>query len=96
MRGYFGKGYHLFLDNYYSSPKLYVDLFDLKVGATFTLRANRKGVPQALKDKRVDKGHVSTMKNENLIISKYHDRKIVYLTLSQTSPGFYVSAKQVF
>ena len=79
MRGYFGKGYHLFMDNYYSSPKLYVDLFDLEVGATGTLRANRKGVPQALKDKRVDKGHVSTMKNENLIISKYHDRKIVYL-----------------
>ena len=62
MRGYFGKGYHLFMDNYYSSPKLYVDLFDLEVGATGTLRANRKGVPQTLKDKRVDKGHVSTMK----------------------------------
>ena len=38
MRDYFGKAYHLYMDNYYSSPKLYVDLFDLEVGAAGTLR----------------------------------------------------------
>ena len=54
MRNYFGKGYHLFMDNYYSSPKLYIDLYDLEVGATETLRPNRKGVPQ-LKTKRLRK-----------------------------------------
>ena len=79
MRNYFGKGYHLFMDNYYSSPKLYIDLYDLEVGATGTLRPNRKGVPQLLKDKKVEKSNVCTMKNKNLIITKYHDRKIVYL-----------------
>ena len=79
MRNYYGQGYHLFMDNYYSSPKLYVDLKDLIVGATGTLRANRKGVPQAIKDKHVDKNNTYTMKNRDLIITKYHDRKIVYL-----------------
>ena len=79
MRNYFGKGYHLFMDNYYSSPKLYIDLYDLEVGATGTLCPIRKGVPQLLKDKKVEKSNVCTMKNKNLIITKYHDRKIVYL-----------------
>ena len=79
MRNYFGQGYHLYMDNYYSSPKLFVDLNDLGVGATGTLRANRKGVPQALKDKQVAKGETYTMKNRNLMITKYHDRKVVHL-----------------
>lgn len=79
MRGYFNQGYILFMDNYYSSPKLYIDLLFCGCRATGTLRANRKGVPRALKDKAVAKGDMSTMINDKLIITKFHDRKIVYL-----------------
>ncbi|XP_062615415.1 piggyBac transposable element-derived protein 4-like [Saccostrea cucullata] len=52
MRGYFGQGYILYMDNYYSSPQLYTDLFVLGCGATGTLRVNRKGIPQRIKDKK--------------------------------------------
>lgn len=79
MRGYFGQGYTLYMDNYYSSPKLYVDLWTVGVGASGTLRANRKGVPQKIKDKKVEKGETFTMNNGNLMLTKFHDRKIVYL-----------------
>ncbi|XP_061188017.1 piggyBac transposable element-derived protein 4-like [Saccostrea echinata] len=79
MRGYFGQGYILYMDNYYSSPKLYTDLFVLGCGATGTLRVNRKGIPQRIKDKKVDKGDMFSMCNDELVLVKYHDRKVVYL-----------------
>ena len=79
MRNYFGQGYRLFVDNYYSSPILFSDLWLLGCGATGTLRANRRGVPQAIKDAAVTKGQTHTMSNGNLSLMKFHDRKVVHL-----------------
>ncbi|XP_013420996.1 piggyBac transposable element-derived protein 4-like [Lingula anatina] len=82
MRGYFGQGYILYMDNYYSSPKLYKDLFSLGCGATGTLRANRKGVPQKILNTKVSKGEQFTMNNGTLLITvpnTGHDRKVVHL-----------------
>jgi len=79
LRGYFGQGYIIYMDNYYSSPKLYTDLWVVGVGASGTLRANRKGVPQRIKDRTVEKGSTFTMHNDNLMLTKFHDRKVVHL-----------------
>jgi hypothetical protein len=79
MRGYFGQGYILYMDNYYSSPKLYMDLFRLGCGATGTLRVNRKGIPKRIKEKKTKKGDMIPMNNDELLLVKYHDRKVVYL-----------------
>ena len=80
MRNYYGKGYILYMDNYYSSPTLYWDLWDLGVGASGTLRANRKGVPQIAKDKILrEKGETYFMHNKHLLLVKYNDKKVVYL-----------------
>ena len=87
MRDYFGKGYIIYMDNYYSSPTLYWDLYDLGVGASGTLRVNRKGVPQAAKDKVLRaKGDTYCMNNKHLKLVKYNDRKVVYL-LSTVEKG---------
>lgn len=42
-RGYYGKGHILYCDNYYSSPRLFLDLWGLGMAATGTVRSNRKG-----------------------------------------------------
>ena len=83
MRNYFGKlGYIIYI--YYSSPQLYWDLWDLGVGASGPLRANRKGVPQVAKDKTpTAKGETFCVHNKDL---KYNDRKVVYL-LSTVEKG---------
>lgn len=47
--GLFNKGYHLFVDNFYTSPTLAEYLYSKRTLLTGTLRSNRKGVPQMLK-----------------------------------------------
>jgi hypothetical protein len=43
--GFFEKGCNLYCDNYYTSPQLFWDLFQLGVNATGTVRSNRCGIP---------------------------------------------------
>lgn len=43
------KGYHLYVDNFYTSPVFAEYFFPQKTLLTGTLRANRKGVPAMLK-----------------------------------------------
>src|SRR6218665_265623 len=47
----FGKGYCIFLDNWYSSPALYRQLALNKTDAVGTVRLNRKNMPLDLKKK---------------------------------------------
>ena len=48
MNGMFRQGYHLLVDNFYSSPQLFSDLYDKGCMATGTVRKNRKGFPSGL------------------------------------------------
>ncbi|XP_067218724.1 piggyBac transposable element-derived protein 4-like [Chanodichthys erythropterus] len=41
-----GSGYHVYMDNFYTSPKLLKDLFAMKFGACGTYRDNRKDCPR--------------------------------------------------
>lgn len=87
MRDLFGQGYQLYVDNYYSSPTLFSDLRVLGVTATGTLRTNRKGVPQELKDKKLqNKGDKFVMNDGSLMAMKWYDRKpVVVLSSIHTS-----------
>ena len=76
---YLDKGHNLYVDNYYTSPVLFQDLFDRSTGACGTLRANRRGVPTRLKEKQLAKGESMAMTNGTLQLLKWHDRKVVYL-----------------
>ena len=56
-------GYHLGLDNYFSSPKLFFHLFDKQTTATGTVRSNRKGRPdKSSQQSRQTSKHVSAEK----------------------------------
>lgn len=86
MRGFFGRGHILYCDNYYSSPQLFLDLWELGVGATGTVRPNRKGIPQLIKDARLPhKGDIAVANCGTLSVTKYHDSKMVLLLSTVSS-----------
>lgn len=43
------KGYHLYTDNFYSSPDLFIKLKGRNIGASGTVRSNRLGLPREVK-----------------------------------------------
>lgn len=52
LDGLHGRGHVAVTDNFFTSPKLFVDLLESGTYGRDTLRANRIGLPSALIDKR--------------------------------------------
>ena len=80
MNGMFRQGYHLFVDNFYSSPQLFSDLYDKGCMATGTVRENRKGFPTGLANsmtKKEVRGSIRWFRKENLVFLKWRDTKDV-------------------
>src|SRR6218665_3326188 len=48
-------GHHVYMDNYFSSPSLFVELKANQLGACGTLRRNRMGVPDKVKKTKLKK-----------------------------------------
>ncbi|XP_026158718.1 activating transcription factor 7-interacting protein 1 isoform X2 [Mastacembelus armatus] len=75
-----GSGYHVYMDNFYTSPKLLTDLFALKFGACGTYRDNRKDCPQnaanSLTNKSV-RGSIRWIRDGHLVFVKWMDTREV-------------------
>ena len=85
LDGYFNAGHDLYCDNYYTSPTLFLHLFNRRMGATGTMRV-RKGCPKALlKATLKNKGDKKVMNNGPLVAMKYKDRKDVVVLSSSFS-----------
>ena len=83
MEQYRGKGHCLFVDNFYTSPSLLLELLDQGTYCTGTVRANRKGFPkQLLPDTTYPSGtyrYAVCKKNNHLIGIWWRDRKDVFV-----------------
>lgn len=73
------KGYCLFLDNWYSSPTLYRDLYEMKTNVCGTARINRKGMPRDLKSVQLKKGEAVSFATKNILAIKWKDKKDVII-----------------
>lgn len=51
LGNYLNKGYHIYIDNFFTSIPLAKHLYSLGTYVTGTIRKNRKGIPEALKTK---------------------------------------------
>uniref|UniRef100_A0A3Q3MAR5 PiggyBac transposable element-derived protein domain-containing protein n=1 Tax=Mastacembelus armatus TaxID=205130 RepID=A0A3Q3MAR5_9TELE len=75
-----GSGYHVYMDNFYTSPKLLTDLFTLKFGSCGTYRDNRKDCPRnaanALTKKSV-RGSIRWIRDGHLVFVKWMDTREV-------------------
>ena len=70
------KAYTVYMDNYYSSPLLFKDVFAAGTTATGTLRTNRKNFKQKFGD--VPRGTVSFVYKGNLTVVKWSDNRDVH------------------
>ena len=82
MENLLDKGYHLYVDNWYTSINLASFLESRGTGLCGTMRANRRGIPQALKESNCPKGTYAYRRKGSLQLVKVHDKKKVIYLLS--------------
>ncbi|KAM4702819.1 piggyBac transposable element-derived protein 4-like [Rhinophrynus dorsalis] len=73
------KGYHLYLDNFYTSVPLFKLLYCFETAACGTIRKNRVGFPEQLARTQLRRGETSALRQEELLAVKYRDKKDVCL-----------------
>lgn len=78
------------MDNFYTSPKLLLDLASLKFGACGTYRDNRRGCPTGRANaltKQSERGTVRWIREGSLVFGKWMDTRVVLLC-STIHPAF--------
>ena len=85
-----GTGYHIYMDNFYSSPKLFMDLAKMKFGACGTYRESRRGCPRGRANaltKKSERGSVRWIREGPLVFVKWMDTREVSVC-STIHPAF--------
>ena len=80
MKSLFGQGYKLFVDNYYTSVQLFIDLLEHNTTACGTILVNRKGIPEIIKGVKAfkgDRGAVRWIRDKNVVFLQWKDNKTV-------------------
>ena len=75
------KGYHIYCDNFYSSPALFEELSTVGFQACGTVRSNRRGLSEVFKSKKLQKGEVYSEKvsDSSVLCLKWKDKRDVLL-----------------
>lgn len=89
---YLHKGHHIYMDNYFSSPKLFKKLEKKETGACGTLRINRKLVPDTISQAKMKKPDPTiTEKVNNLTYTSWFDKNRVNWITSVHDTSTFVS-----
>lgn len=73
------KGYTLWMDNWYNSPDLSKLLKERKTDTCGTLKLSRKNVPDDIKNQKLEKGEITAMHSDNVMVMKWRDKRFVTL-----------------
>ncbi|KAM3860425.1 piggyBac transposable element-derived protein 4-like [Diretmus argenteus] len=87
---YLGTGYNIYVDNFYTSPTLFLHLAGMKYGACGTYRENRKGCPKERANaltKKSERGSVRWIREGPLVFVKWMDTREVSVS-STIHPAF--------
>ncbi len=99
MDPYLGQGYHLYLDNFYTSPQLVKDLFSKGTPSVGTVKPNRKDFPKSLLNvkawaKKRDRGSVRWVRHSPVLALQWIDSKPVSILTTLHSANDKVSCKR--
>lgn len=77
------KGHHVYMDNFFSSPRLFTELYTEEVYCG-TVRGNRKGMPEGIKSCKLKNhgNHKIVQKNE-LVATTWRDKKNCVLFVNE-------------
>ena len=73
------KGYHLYIDNWYTSIPLLKFLFDHSTLECGTIRSNRKRFPDPVKNAKLKRGEVKAYRSNELLAMKFKDKRDVLM-----------------
>ena len=99
MQPFLNQGYHLYLDNFYTSPQLVEDLFERGTLSTGTVKVNRKDFPKCLADvekwaKTAKRGDVRWVRRSHILALQWIDCKPVSILTTLYSANDQVSCKR--
>ena len=100
MQPYLHQGYHLFFDNFYTSITLVNDLFKLSVPSAGTVRVNRKGFPDSLKDVKtwargLEEGSMRWERVPPVLVVQWVDNKPVSLLTTNANDSVQVKRNKM-
>ena len=79
LKKYLNLGYKVFMDNFYSSYHLFVDLLNQRTGACGTICSNRFAFPKDLQGKKkMKKGEATFLHCDNITAVRWFDKRDVY------------------
>ena len=83
-----GKNHHVYMDNYFSTPKLFTDMERACIYCCGTVRVNRKGLPVELKNKRLlrNQGDFVIFQKGSLTATAWKDKKQVNFLSTNCNP----------
>ena len=90
-----GKGHHVYMDNYYTSPELFSELHYKETFACGTCRSNQKNMPKSVtKAKLKQKGQCVFRRNGPLLCIKWKEKKDVVM-LSTVHEAIFVETGRI-
>ncbi|XP_063233662.1 piggyBac transposable element-derived protein 4-like [Bacillus rossius redtenbacheri] len=96
MEPYQGVGHTLFVDNWYSSPKLFEELHNHGTNAVGTVRHNRNNMPKDTEFKqKLHRGESMIRYSESMSVVKWMDKKPVLVLSTCNSEIDYAMTKKV-
>lgn len=87
MGNYLNKGFHIFMDNFFTSTSLAKYLYNHATYLTGTIRRNRKGLPNNVKSMNV--GQAKYFRNVEVLLCGYREKK------SKKYPVLLISTKAI-
>ena len=78
MSDLYRNGYNLYVENWYTSERLFKDLSENGTVACGTAIGNRLKISQALKEETLEKGDCAFRRNGNILMVRYKDKKEIY------------------
>ena len=78
MADIYGKGYPLYVDNWYTNEKLFPHLEENGKAACGTAMGHRLTVPKIMKEESLSKGRYTYRRDDNMLIIRLRDKKKIY------------------